>query len=284
MGATAPGPRIPPPLGPASSGGASETAGPSHADHLPPPLTNPPQSLGPAGVGPSVAALSWPRLSPRPGQRPRACRGPVLLQGPRPWGQLQAVTLTAGPMRWPGSRPEVASCPLPSVSRSQSRAPGAAGGHGLGAQDRAGVSPGGAGLSAAAEGHPGEREGGSARCPGPGAPPAALPHPSPRRPGLTGHPLAPASVVSPCRPASPRPPRPQPQGGLLGPQPVCLSPSPSAGHSCSWGPLPRLQPWIQGPPSTPEASPLWDHFQAPPSSSLHASVMRSSLPTPPRLP
>lgn len=28
---------------------------------------NPPQSLGPAGVGPSVAALSWPRLSPRPG-------------------------------------------------------------------------------------------------------------------------------------------------------------------------------------------------------------------------
>lgn len=101
----------------------------------------------------------------------------MLLQGPGPWGQPQAVTLTAGPTRWPGSRPEVASCPLPSVSGSQSRAPGAAGGHSLGAQDGAGVSPGGVGLSTAAEGHPGEREGGSARRPGPGAPPAALPRP-----------------------------------------------------------------------------------------------------------
>lgn len=127
--------------------------------------------------------------------------------------------------------------------------------------------------------------------PWPGCAPSRPAPPPPHQPGLTGHPPAPASVVSPRHPTLPCPPRPQPEGGLLGPRPVCPGPSPECWPSCSWGTLPGLpaclpwlQPWTQGPPSTPGASPLQDHFQAPRSSSLHASMMRSSLPTPLQLP
>lgn len=65
-GISAPRPRVPPPPGPASSGGASETADPltlttTHRLHTPPqvqpvpdplPRANPPQSLGPRWGGP----------------------------------------------------------------------------------------------------------------------------------------------------------------------------------------------------------------------------------------
>lgn len=182
-GILAPGPRVPCRPGttssPASSGGASETAGPSHTDHHPPPLTRPPQVQ--PSASPPTPGKPTPIPGPHRGGPQHGC--PLLAQavaqvradtptpswavtpglqgtraplGPAPLGATAGSHPDCGPHKWPGSHPEAASCPLPSVSGSQSRAPGAAGGDRLGAQDGAGVGPGGAGLSTAAEGHPGE--------------------------------------------------------------------------------------------------------------------------------
>ena len=82
-------------------------------------------------------------------------------------------------------------------------------------------------------------------------------------PSLSGVPPPPRLTLSSLAPASGWPP----WSPTCVPWPITLS----AGHSCSWGTLPGLpaclpwlQPWTQGLPSTPGASPLRDRFQAPP--------------------
>lgn len=124
-------------------------------------------------------------------------------------------------MRWPPPCPEVTSCPL--VSGSQSRAPGAAGGEGLRAQEGVGVSPGGAEHSAAAEGPPGERAGGAAQRPDPGT--FLLLPPSSSGFGARSRPLPLASPAGP----SGHPRGPQTHPGQWAPSP----PPPSAGLTCS---------------------------------------------------
>lgn len=87
---------------------------------------------------------------------------------PWAWTELQAATLPAGSCKVTPSSPEASSCPLSLVLGPQSKAPGAAGGEGLQAQEGADIGPGGTELGPAAEGHSGKREGHSAQCPGPG--------------------------------------------------------------------------------------------------------------------
>lgn len=118
-GATAPGPAFPTTLGPASSGGASETAGPSHTDHptathkptpSPASATGPPHLCkqhpnpwAPLGRGSQRMLSSWPQAVTQAQAATPGLQGTRAPPGPQAWGQLQAVTLTAGPMRWPGS-------------------------------------------------------------------------------------------------------------------------------------------------------------------------------------
>lgn len=236
----------------------------------PPPWANPPQYLGPTRVGRSVGALCWPRLSPRSeqthprpaGQRLQACRGPVLLWGPAPWGQPWAVTLTAGPtsgpaliLRWPH-----APCPL-FLGLSQGRLE----------QLEGTVSGLKTELVSAQEALDSARlqrdvlE--SERAGLHGALARVRPRPPHLDPLLAGLGLQtipyPQAQGCPLVPALGWPPR----SPTNVPWPIPLS----AGHSRSQGPLPRaparlpwLQAWTQGPPSTPGASPLRDRFQAPP--------------------
>ena len=106
--------------------------------------------------------------------------------------QVQASRVTLGlegaasSTRAPGPYADLTSS-ASDLGGPQSRAPGAAGGEDLRAQEGAGVSPGGADHCPATEGRSGEREGDPARDPGPGTPPGPLP------------------PTSMCRPA-PRPP------------------------------------------------------------------------------
>lgn len=259
---------------PASSGVASGTAGPSHTDYHPPPLTRPPQ------VQPSASPPTLGKPTPIPGpHRGRPQRGcPLLAQAvaqvradtPTPsWAVTPGLQRTCAPLgphtlgaatgshpdcrphKWPSSRPEAASCPLPSVSGSQSRAPGTAGGDGLGAQDGAGVGPRGTGLSAAAEGRPGEREGGSAWRPCPGAP--RPPHLTPLLASLGLQTIPwPQAHRCPLVPASGWPPRSRPVCPGRSPQApataVLRGPSlrrPLACPGCSLGPRGHRPP--QGP-------------------------------------
>lgn len=202
----------------------------------------------------------------------------MLLQGPRPWGQLQAVTLTAGPyevarlvLRWPHALPSVSGLSQGRLEQLEGTVSGL---------KTELVSAQEALDRAAAEGHPeSERRVCTVpwlRCaPGRLAPalssPAWAHRPSPG-PSLSGVPLPPRLPLV-----------------LPGPslrvaswlQPVCLSLSPSAGHSWALGSLLgcSLDPGATiYPRGLAAAGPL----PGPPELQLARSVMRSSLPTPPR--
>lgn len=157
-------------------------------------------------------------------------------------------------MRWPPPCPEVTSCPL--VSGSQSRAPGAAGGEGLRAQEGVGVSPGGAEHSAAAEGPPGERAGGAAHRPGPGT--FLLLPPSSCGFGARSRPLPLASPAWALGPSPGVSDSPWPVGTLppttkCWPHLLLSAPLPRPSYHLSW---PHLR--------SPETSPLWGSFFHPP--------------------
>ena len=184
----------------------------------------------------------------------------TLLWGPWAWRELPCLLGPHLALRRPS-----ALCPL--VSGSQSRAPGAAGGEGLGAQEGAGVGPGGAERSAAAEGRPGERGGGSAQRPGPGMPSAPL---------SRGH-LPPSPLPGP----SGRPQTPKLSSGLLGPWPVGSGPpSLSAGHT-----FPQGAPSLGRPVTSPGCSlvpgghrlPQRPHHCGPPSTRPHPELRLTHL-------